>query len=54
MAKAYEGKSVVKLGLFDKIPPPEWESFASKRQEFEKPLEGAIQYKLISFGERME
>lgn len=32
---------------------PEWESFAEKRQEWEKPFEGTVQYKTKSFGEKM-
>lgn len=27
------------------MPRPEWESFAERRQAWEKPLEGAVQYK---------
>ncbi len=54
MAQFYAGKTVVKLGIFDKVPLPEWESFASKRQGFEEPIEGAVQYVLASFGEKMD
>jgi hypothetical protein len=50
----YPGKTVLKLGIFPKIPTPEWESFASQRQEWERPLEGAIQYKTKSGGEKMD
>lgn len=49
----YAGKTVLKLGIFPKIPHPEWESFASQRQEWMKPLDGAIQYKTKSGGEKM-
>ncbi|KAH7360949.1 Mss4-like protein [Rhexocercosporidium sp. MPI-PUGE-AT-0058] len=28
----YEGKTVLKLGIFPKIPTPEWESFSDNRQ----------------------
>ncbi|KAH0848257.1 hypothetical protein FOPE_02289 [Fonsecaea pedrosoi] len=49
----YKGKVVLKLGLYPKLPVPEWESFASQRQSWEKPLEGAVQYKTKSFGEKM-
>jgi len=41
------GKVVLKLGLFEKVPQPEWEAFAVRRQVWEKPLEGCIQYKLL-------
>jgi len=42
-----KGKVVLKLGIFEKIPEPEWEAFAVRRQVWEKPLEGCIQYKLL-------
>ncbi|OCT49081.1 putative glutathione-dependent formaldehyde-activating [Cladophialophora carrionii] len=41
----YKGKVVLKLGLYPKLPVPEWESFAERRQHWEKPFEGTIQYK---------
>jgi hypothetical protein len=41
------GKVVLKLGVFEKVPEPEWEAFAVRRQVWEKPLEGCIQYKLL-------
>jgi hypothetical protein len=50
----YTGKTVLKLGIFPKIPIPEWESFASQRHEWYQPLEGRIQYKTKSGGEKME
>ena len=42
------GKVVLKLGMFEKLPHPEWEQFAVRRQEWEKPIEGCIQYKLLA------
>jgi hypothetical protein len=42
-----KGKVVLKLGVFEKIPQPEWEAFAVRRQIWEKPFEGCIQYKLL-------
>ena len=42
-----KGKVVLKLGIFEKIPIPEWEAFAVRRQNWEKPLEGCIQYELL-------
>jgi hypothetical protein len=50
----YKGKTVLKLGIFPKIPVPEWEAFSSQRQLWENPLEGAVQYKTKSLGEKME
>lgn len=43
-----KGKVVVKLGVFEKVPEPEWEQFAARRQTWEKPVEGCIQYKLLA------
>ncbi len=54
MTPLYDGKTVLKLGIFEKIPEPEWESFVVHRQEWEKPLEGTPQYKKESFGEKLE
>jgi hypothetical protein len=42
-----KGMIVLKLGIFDVIPAPEWEAFAVRRQKWEKSLEGCIQYKLV-------
>jgi len=41
------GKVVLKLGMFERVPNPEWEAFAVRRQSWEKPFEGCIQYKLL-------
>jgi hypothetical protein len=54
VASLYQGKSVLKLGIFDKISEPEWESFVVNRQKWKKPLEGTTQYKTKSFGEKLE
>jgi hypothetical protein len=50
----YEGKSVLKLEIFEKIPEPEWESFVASRQDWEKPLKGAMEYKTRSLGDKIE
>lgn len=42
------GKVVVKLGIFEKVPEPEWEQFAVRRQPWEKAFGGCIQYKLLA------
>ena len=47
----YKGMTVLKLGIYPKLPVPEWESFASKRQAWEKPFEGCVQYKTKSKGD---
>ena len=41
------GKVVIKLGIFEEVPEPEWEAFAVRRQGWEKALEGCTQYKLL-------
>jgi hypothetical protein len=50
----YPGKVILKLGIFPKIPVPEWESFASQRQTWEKPIDGCVQYKMESLGEELK
>ena len=47
----YGPVSILKLGIYDKLPVPEWESFACRRQEWEVPIEGAVQYKMKSKGD---
>jgi hypothetical protein len=42
------GKIVVKLGVFPDVPQPEWEQFAIRRQPWEVPLDGCVQYKLLA------
>jgi hypothetical protein len=42
-----EGKVILKLGMFERIPEPEWEAFAVRRQTWEKSFDGCIQYKLV-------
>ena len=42
-----QGRVVVKLGVFERVPQPEWEQFAVRRQDWEKPFEGCVQYKLL-------
>jgi len=49
----YKGKTVLKLGIYPRVPVPEWESFAVKRQDWEKPVEGCVQYKTKSLGEKL-
>ncbi|KAH6683158.1 Mss4-like protein [Halenospora varia] len=54
MTDLYKGKTILKLGIFERIPHPEWESFALKRQDWHKPFEGCTQYKIKSLGEKMD
>jgi hypothetical protein len=50
----YQGMTVLKMGMFEKTPVPEWESFVVKKQGFEGKWEGCIQYGTISKGVVME
>lgn len=43
-----KGNVVVKLGVFPRVPQPEWEQFVERRQEWEEPFEGCVQYKLLA------
>ena len=54
ISSLYKGKTILKLGIYPKLPVPEWESFCEKRQTWEVPYEGTVQYKIISFKEKME
>ena len=36
------GKAVLKLGIFEKIPVLEWKAFAVQRQNWERPLDDYI------------
>lgn len=38
---------------YDKLPSPEWESFAEQRQTWESPLEGTMQFRIKSLAEKM-
>lgn len=40
-------KIVLKLGIFAEVPEPEYETFAVRRQPWEVPFEGCVQYKLL-------
>ncbi|KAK4993238.1 hypothetical protein LTR50_000579 [Elasticomyces elasticus] len=50
---AYPGKIVVKMGMFPRIPQPEFESFALHRHPWQAQHAGVVQYKTRSFGEKM-
>ena len=42
------GKVILKLGVFAAVPQPEWEQFAERRQDWEVPIEGCTQYRLLA------
>jgi hypothetical protein len=54
MTPAFEGKTVLKLGIFERIPTPEWEAFVGKRQEWVRHVEGATQWRIKVGGEKVE
>ncbi len=45
------GKITLKMGIFEKIPEPEWESFADRQFPWERGLERKKQYGTVSGGE---
>ncbi|KAI7778504.1 hypothetical protein LA080_002108 [Diaporthe eres] len=49
----YKDMIILKLGIYSDVPEPEWESFVKDKQSWEKPVEGTIQYKGKSKGEKM-
>ncbi|KAK5940005.1 hypothetical protein PMZ80_007423 [Knufia obscura] len=53
MTPLYKGKIILKLGLYEKLPTPEWESFASQRQKWEVPLEDTMQFSTKSMGDKL-
>ncbi|KAI1328219.1 Mss4-like protein [Xylariaceae sp. FL0255] len=46
----FTGKTILKMGLFPRIPEPEMESFASHAHPWVSELEGTIKYKLARGG----
>jgi len=47
----FEGKTILKLGIFPKLPKPAFETYVRNRQDWEQPLEGCAQYKGQAGGE---
>jgi len=46
----YPGRIVVKMGIFPRIPDPEFESFAAHRHEWQGKHDGLRQYKFLPGG----
>jgi len=53
-AASKAGKVILKLGIFEKIPQPEWESFVKDRHDWVPKHEGIVQYKIATGGEKVE
>ncbi|ATZ56128.1 hypothetical protein BCIN_12g06580 [Botrytis cinerea B05.10] len=53
IAEAYPGKTILKMGIFEKVMTPEWESFVKDRHPWISGLEGAVQFKAESGGEKV-
>ncbi|KAM0308157.1 hypothetical protein ACHAO8_010258 [Botrytis cinerea] len=51
--EAYPGKTILKMGIFEKVMTPEWESFVKDRHPWISGLEGAVQFKAESGGEKV-
>jgi hypothetical protein len=54
MNEINKGKTILKLGIFEKVPAPEMECFVKDRQGWLKTLEGTTQYKIKLGGEKVE
>lgn len=50
----YEGKVVVKMGMFPRIPEPEAETFSAHRHPWQAKHDGVEQYKVKMFGDKLE
>ncbi|GAM86008.1 hypothetical protein ANO11243_040180 [Dothideomycetidae sp. 11243] len=48
------GKVVITMGMFPRIPKPEAEVFASRRQEWEGKHDGVTQYKTTMFEDKLD
>lgn len=53
IAEAYPGKTILKMGIFEKVMTPEWESFVKDRHPWLPAVEGAVQFKSESGGEKV-
>jgi hypothetical protein len=49
----YSGKVVLKMGLFPRIPAPEFETFALHRHEWQGLHRNVELYKIKAFGEKL-
>ncbi|KAH8897340.1 hypothetical protein GQ53DRAFT_837982 [Thozetella sp. PMI_491] len=49
----FEGKVVLKMGMFPRIPMPEMETFSLHRHPWEQKHDGMTQYKIAIGGETM-
>lgn len=49
----YPGKIILKMGLFPRIPAPEFETFALHRHPWQGVHPGVTQYKIKAFGEKL-
>ncbi|KAI0522068.1 Mss4-like protein [Xylaria bambusicola] len=50
----YQGKVILKMGIFPRIPEPGAEGFALHRHAWEPEFEGTVKYKLARGGEKLE
>ena len=49
----YEGKVVLKMGMFPRIPPPEFETFSEHRHPWQGHNEGVVEYRIAKGGPTM-
>ncbi|RAL58685.1 hypothetical protein DID88_002991 [Monilinia fructigena] len=53
LAESLPGKTILKIGIFEKVMVPEWECFAKDRYTWVPAIEGATQFKSKTGGEEM-
>lgn len=54
MTPNFPGKTIVKMGMFPRIPKPEAETFALHKHEWQGTHEGLDIYKIKIFGDKMD
>lgn len=53
MAESRPGVVIVKMGMFPRIPAPEFETFALHRHEWQGKHDGVVQYKVRPWEETL-
>lgn len=53
MSPLFPGKTILKCGIYPKLPQPANEAFVVDRQAWEEPMKGCTQYKTKLLGETL-
>ncbi|KAA8571353.1 hypothetical protein MFRU_046g00140 [Monilinia fructicola] len=53
LAELLPGKTILKMGIFEKVMVPKWECFVKDKYPWVPAIEGATQFKSKSGGEKM-